>query len=218
MFKIFINNTPVFLTNHPPQELPRQRKDILLVTYQSQKDLLDIITYIEKQNSELSEVHIFNPDVRQLQADFAANYQPVAAAGGVVFNPQGQMLLMYRRDKWDLPKGKVEPNEPLTLAAVREIAEETGLTDAVVQSELFIDINQTNATFHTYTEGSRRKRILKTTYWYKMLCPVCNNLQPQEEEGITALEWVQPNMLNNGYLQNTYGSVKDVLEAALRTI
>ncbi len=215
MFKIFINGTPVFLTAQTIHSLPQQRKDILQVTYKSPEELIDIIKYIEKNNDSLTEVYITSDDIARLQADFSANYRQVAAAGGVVFNGAGQILLMCRRDKWDLPKGKVEPNEPITDAALREVAEETGLTDAQITGEVVIGVNEGNMTYHTYLDNNRRNRILKTTYWYKMYCPVCDSLIPQLEEGITELRWVAPNELADNYLNNTYGSIKEVLSAAI---
>ena len=48
-------------------------------------------------------------------------------AGGLVFNKKAQILLIFRKWSWDLPKGKVEKNETLASAAIRETAEETGL-------------------------------------------------------------------------------------------
>jgi len=45
----------------------------------------------------------------------------VIAAGGLVTNEIDEILVINRLDKWDLPKGKVEPEEPIKLAAVREV-------------------------------------------------------------------------------------------------
>ncbi|QQS30810.1 MAG: NUDIX domain-containing protein [Sphingobacteriales bacterium] len=215
MRKIFINGTPVILSAQTHHLLPQQRKDILQLTYKNANELSDIINYIEKNGNSLSEVYITHENMRQLDSDFNANYQQVTAAGGVVFNAAGQLLLMCRREKWDLPKGKVELNEQLTDAALREIAEETGISDAEITGELLIEINHKNTTYHTYLDNNRRNRILKTTYWYKMFCQACENLQPQTEEGITALKWVLPDELNGNYLNNTYGSIRDVLSAAI---
>lgn len=217
MHKIFINSVPVFLNNAEILSLPQQRRDILQVTYKSKQELKDIILYIEENTASLSEVHIWNQDLKQLQFDFLSNYHSIIAAGGVVFNPGKQILLIYRKERWDLPKGKVEPQEPIETAALREVAEETGASDAVILNPLIIPSNKANVTYHTYYDN-RRNRIFKTTHWFKMSCTQCNNLQPQQEEGITAVEWVAPENLHEGdYLQNTYASIKDVINAALLT-
>ena len=53
----------------------------------------------------------------------------VLAAGAVVFRPGRRVLLVHRPkyDDWSFPKGKLDPGEHQTAAAVREVAEETGL-------------------------------------------------------------------------------------------
>jgi 8-oxo-dGTP diphosphatase len=53
----------------------------------------------------------------------------VLAAGVVVFRPGRRVLLVHRPryDDWSFPKGKLDPGEHATAAAVREVAEETGL-------------------------------------------------------------------------------------------
>lgn len=217
MYKIFINSVPVFLNNAEILSLPQQRRDILQVTYKSEQELKDIILYIENNTNTLSEVHIWNQSLKQLESDFLSNYQPITAAGGVVFNADNHLLLIYRKERWDLPKGKVEPQEPIEIAALREVAEETGVSDAIILKPLIISSNKANVTYHTYYDN-KRNRIFKTTHWFKMSCTQCNKLQPQHEEGITSVEWVAPETLHKGnYLQNTYASIKDVLSAALLT-
>ncbi len=53
----------------------------------------------------------------------------VIAAGAVVTRKGGDVLLVHRPkyDDWSFPKGKLDPGEHVTTAAVREVAEETGL-------------------------------------------------------------------------------------------
>ncbi|MBM3413275.1 MAG: NUDIX hydrolase, partial [Bacteroidetes bacterium] len=35
----------------------------------------------------------------------------ILAGGGVVVNENNQVLFIFRRKKWDLPKGKLDPEE-----------------------------------------------------------------------------------------------------------
>lgn len=51
------------------------------------------------------------------------------AAGAVVTRKGGEVLLVHRPkyDDWSFPKGKLDPGEHAVTAAVREVAEETGL-------------------------------------------------------------------------------------------
>ena len=55
---------------------------------------------------------------------------------GVVVTDRQRILLGHatRSPRWDIPKGVAEPGESLSAAAVRELAEETGL--AVAEAEL----------------------------------------------------------------------------------
>ena len=113
--------------------------------------------------------------------------EPVTAAGGVVYQVEpgsGKLLvlLIYRNGIWDLPKGKLEKGETIPMCAAREVAEETG-------SELPILISSLGTTYHEYQE--KQKHIGKTTYWYAMIFPRSQDLQPQRSEGIKKVEWVE---------------------------
>lgn len=135
---------------------------------------------------------------------FARNYQLIRAAGGVVQNDEGQLLLIHRRGKWDLPKGKLEDHEPLELCAEREVKEETGLSDIQLRRPLLI-------TYHTYVE--RSQNILKETHWYFFDAPGIQPLTPQTNEDITEVEWVHKRNIEH-YKKNTYALIRDVLKAA----
>ena len=51
----------------------------------------------------------------------------VTAAGGMVLNDKDEILFIYRKKRWDLPKGKTEKNETIESSAIREVEEETGV-------------------------------------------------------------------------------------------
>jgi diadenosine hexaphosphate hydrolase (ATP-forming) len=52
----------------------------------------------------------------------------VEGAGGVVFNPDGMVLLIrHRKGEWVFPKGHIEDDEDRLETAVREVAEEAGV-------------------------------------------------------------------------------------------
>lgn len=113
------------------------------------------------------------------------NLNRINASGGLVCrirNNAIQLLLIYRNGVWDLPKGKVEEDESIPNCAVREVAEEVGLTSfPTILSEL-------DTTFHTYVrEGIKFE---KTTYWFVMkMAGETETLSPQKNEGITNLSW-----------------------------
>lgn len=109
----------------------------------------------------------------------------IHAAGGVVEASDGRVLLIFRNGVWDLPKGKMEEGESIEEAAIREVEEETGLTGIRIVRSL-------GETIHTYVlEGVQ---VEKTTWWFLMHLPTKgvpepNDLSPQIEEGITAIDW-----------------------------
>lgn len=152
-------------------------------------------------------VTVYTEDVAKHVDDlraFANKYRVIQAAGGVVQNDAGQLLLIHRRGKWDLPKGKLEDHEPLELCAEREVKEETGLTDIQLRKPLLI-------TYHTYIE--RSENILKETHWYLFDAPGQQPLTPQTNEDITEVEWVPKRDLEQ-YKNKTYALIRDVLTAA----
>lgn len=67
------------------------------------------------------------------------------AAGGVVFDDAGRVLLVEPRGHyagyvWTFPKGRLDPGESHETAAVREVLEESGVTARIVESESGIKV------------------------------------------------------------------------------
>jgi 8-oxo-dGTP pyrophosphatase MutT (NUDIX family) len=143
----------------------------------------------------------YHTDVEALKKAFWKQFTVIHAAGGLVRNENGDLLMIFRRGKWDLPKGKQDPGETLEACAVREVEEETGIRHTVLQS-------LHKVTYHVYDEYG--KHILKESYWYNMLSPGNQQPQPQEEEQITAIEWATPPRQEE-LLKNSYALVKDLL-------
>ncbi|MEP7279651.1 MAG: NUDIX domain-containing protein, partial [Bacteroidota bacterium] len=114
---------------------------------------------------------------------------------------------IFRRGKWDLPKGKLDKGETLDQCALREVSEETGLQNIQLQEFLM-------ATYHTYHENGHF--ILKESHWYNMTTSDKQKLVPQTAEEISEARWVQPSAINE-LLNNTFPSVQDVLVAAGKT-
>lgn len=131
-------------------------------------------------------------------------FHQVSAAGGLVVNGNGEILMIFRRGKWDLPKGKLEKNEALELCAERETKEETGLEELIFQRFLL-------STYHTYAD--KKQLILKETHWFLFKAPGVQQLIPQTEEDISLAEWVDPANLSR-YTANTFKLIKDVLKEA----
>ena len=128
------------------------------------------------------------------------SFKLIQAGGGVVLNNKEEILFIYRRKKWDLPKGKLDEAETIEECAIREVKEETGLSELTLGSLLI-------TTYHLYIEN---EMILKETFWFEMTTNE-RALVPQAEEGIKKAIWVHSNNIQF-QLSNTYESIMDVIE------
>lgn len=132
---------------------------------------------------------------------------PIIAAGGIVVNSNKEILWIFRRGFWDLPKGKLDPNETIAECAIREVMEETGL-DHLVLGDLIL------STKHQYHDTYLNTQVEKTTYWYAITTDIIQDGIPQKEEDIEAIAWVKKEALAP-YLEKTYDTIKEVIEAYL---
>jgi 8-oxo-dGTP pyrophosphatase MutT (NUDIX family) len=126
----------------------------------------------------------------------------IVAGGGVVFNAEGELLMIHRRGYWDLPKGKVEEEEGIEQAAVREVEEECGVLAPQIVSEPF-------ATYHLYHENGQT--LVKHSVWFRMRLPGKPDLTPQSEEDIAEALWMTL-PLNEDVLHGAYPSIREVLD------
>lgn len=183
MYKIYINETPLILATDDEVQKGAWKKGerILLARYPGKaKFLMNYIDMLEKSR-RFDEVVLYSDNYDQLCRDFESHFTILEAAGGIVLNPEGQMLFIFRRGYWDLPKGKIDAGESREEAAAREVREETGL-DQLEMGPLLA------TTHHTYRDGKGR-RILKHTYWYRMESSG-GRLVPQAEEDIEQAVWM----------------------------
>lgn len=127
----------------------------------------------------------------------------IIAAGGLVTNMEDKLLLIFRRGKWDLPKGKLEEGETIEQCAVREVVEETGITN--IKLHHFIDI-----THHDYFDLWHNDNVTKETHWFAMKIFEDQPLIPQTEEGITEIKWMDELSLKK-CLQNSYPNIIEII-------
>lgn len=133
---------------------------------------------------------------------FSQGMTTLEAAGGLVLNEKGEVLMIFRRGSWDLPKGKIDPNESVETAAIREVREETGLTELKIVLKLQV-------TYHTYNIDN--VNYIKPTHWFKMIHESNQELVPQTEEDITEITWMSKKQVE-GILDQTYSSIQELLE------
>lgn len=130
----------------------------------------------------------------------------VIAAGGLVFNTQQELLLIYRYGKWDLPKGHLEKGETLEQCALREVAEETGLEDLAISHTLGI-------TEHTYFDKWLNSDAIKEVHWYTMIT-FSRTTFPQLQEGIEWIRWVAKDDLGS-FLYSSYPNIREITLKAM---
>lgn len=126
----------------------------------------------------------------------------IEAAGGMVYNKMGELLMMFRRGQWDMPKGKLDDGETIEHCALREVEEETGLSTLKLTAAL-------QTTYHTY--AYQGNTVLKPSHWFRMEYTGNETLAPQLEEDITELRWVNK-LEATELIKNAYPSIREMIE------
>lgn len=147
---------------------------------ESRKELTKLLQSIE-ENPPGNSLFLTTNDLENSWKTFCSIYDVMEAAGGIVMNNENKLLMIFRNGRWDLPKGKIEEGEERRQAAIREVTEETGIGNLSI-------VHECNNTFHIYPY--KNKKILKCTYWFRMQSSDESIPMPQQEEGITAVEWM----------------------------
>ena len=201
MYKVFINEKKLSINNSPTTV----EKNIRFEGFTTFEIVFDLL-----ENTSTPEINIYGENAQEIWKEFSSMMKMIEAAGGIVINKDEKILFIYRLGKWDLPKGKLEPNEKLDEAALREVEEETGLKELVLE-------NFVNTTFHIYKEKKDGKeiRILKATHWFKMKYIGNETPKPQIEEGITKVDWIAVNHIKNKVFPNTFNNIKLILKEVL---
>lgn len=201
MYKIYINDTPLILEGATVDTKPVIKNDELVAFYPGKKKfLLNYIDLLEKVQ-HYRYIKLYHPNVEKMYRDFSSHFKIIEAAGGLVFNRDKELLVIYRRGSWDLPKGKIDSEESKEAAAVREVREETGLKQLALGAYLGL-------TLHTYKDQKDR-RVLKQTHWFEMATPEYQ-LKPQTEEDIETAIWEHPGAFLKGE-KTMYGTIRDII-------
>lgn len=144
-------------------------------------------------------------DAENLWEVFSGHFQAIPAAGGVVQSESG-FLFIFRRGRWDLPKGKIDPGETAAEAALREVTEETGLRNPEI-------VRYLGTTWHVYKPASNPASsipVLKDTHWFLMRASASEQLVPETAEDIDEARWFMPYDLPL-VLPETYSSLKGII-------
>ena len=204
MISVYISDKPLYIATNltPFLQAIMQKKSTVSVTDLSEEKLTELLEQIQSPHVTAA-VLLQEPDaaLNLLQQRFTH----ILAAGGFVYSSRQRVLMIFRRGKWDLPKGKLDEGEDLETCALREITEETGVGNLVSEGPLV-------RTYHTYEQHGQQ--ILKESHWYMVKASEEAPFQPQVEEDIEKCEWVDINALEP-YTDNTHQSILEVLEAGI---
>ena len=193
MYKVFVNDKPIILTTEVSKET--DFKNYLLKTVKIAKVIREL------NKSSIKEVRLIGKKEDKLLKKFSKKLPNVVAGGGKVINDKGEILFIFRNGKWDLPKGKIDGKETIEAAALREVEEETGVKKLKITKPL-------ETTYHIFKRNGRHR--LKITYWFEMYSNYKGKLVPEEIEGITKVEWLNPEQVQKA-LKNSYANIKELM-------
>ena len=201
MHKIYFEKRAIIICTPDDQAL--SDPNVILFRLGESLDIHSLIDMVEYSDS-LYRICIPTDDIEATYKKVSAEFLEVNAGGGLVSNRRGDFLLISRSGLWDLPKGHQDPGEDISVTALREVQEETGIDELELRDLICI-------TDHCY----KRNGIwhLKHTWWYDMLYTNPTDLTPQREEDIAKAAWVAKSSLPP-YLLNTYPSILEVFREA----
>ena len=199
MYKVFFNQKPLILTNKI-QDFS-DTEPLLFIKYTSVTQIIKAL-----KSSKNSKVFLYHKDIDKLWKGFKKKFPIVEAAGGLVKRTDNKLLFIFRNNKWDLPKGGVEKKELIIDAAKREVKEETGVGDIIVQKKI-------SETYHIFKKGKRFR--LKKTYWFKMSTTYPGKTKPQTEEGIEKTKWVSNKNIED-ILNDTFENIRIIVLEVLK--
>ena len=195
MYKVFVNDKPIILTDS-------LKKDNNFRVYLFKDVVVDEILHKLKRGKSKG-VNLFCANLEKDWTTFKNHFKVVSAAGGLVLNPNKEILFIHRLGIWDLPKGRIEEGETIEETAVREVEEECGVEGLILEKPLI-------TTYHLFFMDNIQQ--LKITHWFLMKTDFQEKLTPQLEEGITKVAFKNEAEVYEAR-QNTYANIQLVLDA-----
>ena len=194
MYKVFVNDKPLFLTNQIFKETDFQ---LFLLESVDFKQL--IVKYFQ---NKIQKAYLYHPDEKEIMKVLKTKIPVNKAGGGLVYNKNGDVLFIFRNGKWDLPKGGTDKGEEIEDTAMREVEEETGVNGLSISKKL-------QKTYHIFKRNGVYK--LKITHWFEMQSTYDGIPVGQAEEGIEKVEWKNPEQIKEA-LKNSYENIKLLFE------
>ncbi len=190
MYKVFVKDAPLVLTSKLSETV---NGNYFLLNSEAIQDAIDSL--IKKK---LQEAYIYHPNTEEILKKFTKKIPLEVAAGGVVTNKEGKVLFIFRNNKWDLPKGKLDKGETIEECALREVEEETGVKGLKIENFL-------KTTYHIFKKNGAYH--LKEVHWYAMKTNFKGKLVGQKSEGIEKAKWKGPKKIQKA-LENSYTNIK----------
>ena len=190
MYKVFVNDRPLFLTNEIKKET-----DFKFFLLESADINQLIINFFQ---NKIEKAYLYHPDEKEIMKTLKAKIPVSKAGGGLVYNKKGEVLFIFRNGKWDLPKGGMDKGEEIEDTAIREVEEETGVNQLTITDKL-------QKTYHIFKRNGVYK--LKITHWFEMQSDFEGTPVGQIEEGIEKVAWLNPQQVTEA-LKNSYENIK----------
>jgi 8-oxo-dGTP pyrophosphatase MutT (NUDIX family) len=202
MYEVFLNERQIVITRSG--NIPFIKEVVKAENLHSIEEVKS--WFVKFTNAETGSVILLHPTPEVFWKDlFLPVLNSIPAAGGVVIR-DNKLLFIFRNEKWDLPKGKIDPGESIEEAATREVAEECGITGHKIIAKL-------PSTFHIYQSPWKEYQgrwILKETHWFEMNYQGSKDGTPETNENITKIRWFAKNELDE-VIANTYENLKSVI-------
>ena len=190
MYKVFVNDKPLFLTNEISKETNFQ---LFLLESVDIKQLI-----VKIFQNKVQKAYLYHPDEKEIMKTLKSKIPVSKAGGGLVYNKKGEVLFIFRGGKWDLPKGGTEKGEDIEETAMREVEEETGVNKLKITKKL-------QKTYHVFKRNGTYR--LKITHWFEMHSDFEGIPLGQIEEGIEKAVWLHPREMPE-VLKNSYENIK----------
>ena len=197
MYRLFCNNRLLTANNFC--------ENLLSVDNKCVKNCDDLVSKIRRwlDDETLENLDLGDVDGEGLACAIKQIFRQAPAAGGVVVI-DNQFVAIERNGIPDLPKGHIEKGESPEVAALREVEEETGITNLEIVKEL-------PATWHCYLLNNQW--TIKKTSWFLMRTKSGMKNIPQTEEGITKVYLVDKEHVKN-FEEKTFASLKSLADNA----
>jgi len=193
-YKVFINAKLIVLTAKKPKSPDAH------VLPLAETSFSDVLKHFRKTAAK--KIYLLGDDARTLMHYFKAKLPVTQAGGGLVTNAEGHTLFIFRKGKWDLPKGKIDRGETIEDGAVREVKEETGVKKLKMQA-------LAGMTYHIFKRNETYQ--LKETFWFYMSTTYTGDLKPETKEDITKAVWKNDKKTRKA-LEKTYPNIKHLFD------